>query len=120
MNDELELFSKTQDPDHFKSALQIHQELEGKNSPVLQELAVNTKQLFQQGFQFADVAKYEHVEKLLTDVQNAQDNLNNNQDNEVLMNKFIQTCKTVRKQLKKQYGDQWNDPGAQYEDEKDE
>ena len=50
MNDELELFSKTQDPDHFKSALQIHQELEEKNSPGLQELAVNTKQLFQQGF----------------------------------------------------------------------
>ena len=35
MNDELDLFSKTQDPDHFKSALQIHQELEDKNSPGL-------------------------------------------------------------------------------------
>ena len=111
MKEELTLFSKTLDPDHFKNAAAIRNELVDQNHPQ-PELVINTKQLYEKAFEFPKVATYDDVQNLLTEVQNSQDNLNQNQDNEVLMQKFVQTATKIKENFKKSYGEQWNDPGA--------
>ena len=77
MKEELDLFSRTQDPDHFKAAIALRNELNEEGHPQ-KELIVNTKELFEAGFAFKNVAEYDHVVQMLSDVGNAQDNLNNN------------------------------------------
>ena len=45
MNDEFDLFSKTQDPEHYKNAIDVRNQLieENHDQP---ELIINTKELF--------------------------------------------------------------------------
>ena len=84
MKEELGLFSRTQDPKHFRNAIQVRNQLENEDHQQ-PDLVVDTKELFAKGFTFENVAQYDHVVAQLTEVQNAQDNLNNNQDNDTLM-----------------------------------
>ena len=109
MSTELDLFQKTLEPKHFTAALQLRNELIDENHPQ-EELTVNTKDLYEKGFQFPAVTEYDNVVAQLTEVLNAQDNLNQNQDNPVLLDTFINTAQKVNKNFKKAYGDQWVDP----------
>ena len=84
MNDELALFAKTQVPDHFRAAIQLRNELEQQDHKQ-PDLAVNTKALFEKGFKFDGVSQYDNVVNQLTEVLNAQENLNNNPNNDVLL-----------------------------------
>ena len=83
MTDEIDLFSRTQKPENYKNAKDVRNTLIEQNHDQ-PEQAINTKELFQKGFQFPNVAEYEHVVNLLTEVQTAQENLNNNQDSTIL------------------------------------
>ena len=110
MKEEVSLFSRTMDRAHWTSALDMKKELEDTVKTPIDELRINTKDLIEQGFQFPNVATYDNVVAQLTDVQNVQDNLNQNEDSEPLMRKFIQVVTRVKKNLKKSYSDQWTDP----------
>ena len=110
MKEEVSLFSRTLDRAHWTSALEMKKELEDTVKTPVDELKINTKDLLEQGFQFPNVATYDNVVAQLTDVQNVQDNLNQNEDSEPLMRKFIEVVSRVKKNLKKSYSDQWVDP----------
>jgi hypothetical protein len=60
MKEELALFSRTQDADHIMSAIALRNEL-GEEGHPQQELLINTKELFEKGFSYPNVAEYEHV-----------------------------------------------------------
>ena len=49
---------------------------EKEHLDVKDQLTVNTKELFEAGFQFPSIAQYDNVQTLLTELQNSQDNLN--------------------------------------------
>ena len=108
MNSELLEFSKTLDTEHFQAAVDMRNELleDHINEP---ELVITTKQLYKNAFVFPGVSEYENVNSQLTDVQNAQDNLNQNQDNPVLMDKFVKVATKVRQNFKNAYKDGWID-----------
>jgi len=74
------------------------------------ELVITTKELYKNAFVFPGVSEYDNVNLQLTDVQNAQDNLNQNQDNPVLMDKFLKVANKVRVNFKNAYKDGWIDP----------
>ena len=77
MKEEMLEFSKTQDGDHLESALKMRDGLQEKEHlDVKDQLTVNTKELFEAGFQFPSIAQYDNVQTLLTELQNSQDNLN--------------------------------------------
>lgn len=118
LKEETDLFSRTQDPDHFRNAVALKNELNEEGHPQ-SDILINTKELFEKGFSFNNVAEYDHVVQLLADVQNSQENLSQNEENQTLMDNFVATCKKVRKNLKSQYKEGWNDPGASYEDDDD-
>ena len=60
MKEELAMFSKTLDPDHLKSCIEVREELlEGNNS--VEDLQINTKELYEKGFKFPHVVEYDHV-----------------------------------------------------------
>lgn len=56
------------------------------------------------------MAQYEHVQSQLSELQSAQDNLNQNQENPILQDKFIRVATKVRNNFLQAYKDQWNDP----------
>ena len=43
---------------------------------VRDQITVNSKELFEAGFQFPSIVQYDNVQTLLTELQNSQDNLN--------------------------------------------
>ena len=61
MKEELLLFSKTLDPEHLKSCIELREELlEGNNS--VEDLTINTKEMYESGFKFQHVVEYDHVQ----------------------------------------------------------
>ena len=68
----MEEFSKNQDRDHLESALKMRDSLqENENLHVQDQLVVNSKDLFEAGFQFPSIAQYDNVQNMLTELQNA-------------------------------------------------
>ena len=47
---------------------------------------------------------------MLTEVLNSQDNLNQNLDNPILIDKFAKSTDKVRKNFKSNYSTTWTDP----------
>ena len=72
------MFSRTLDEEHWKNAIKVKTELEENDHLTDLQLMINTKDLIEQGFQFPKVATYDNVVSQLTEVQNAEDNLNQN------------------------------------------
>mmetsp|Transcript_9295 Transcript_9295/g.15656 ORF Transcript_9295/g.15656 Transcript_9295/m.15656 type:complete len:98 (+) Transcript_9295:229-522(+) len=75
MKEEMSLFSRTLDSDHLDNAKSMWKELDEENH-TQPDLQITSKELFEAGFQFQSVAAYENVQAQLTELQNAQDNLN--------------------------------------------
>ena len=73
-------------------------------------LQVNTKEIFEKGFQFPDVAKNDEAVNILEPIDIAQKNLNSNPDNKMLMDKFISTAQSTIKNLSSEFKDFWTDP----------
>ena len=78
MKEEMTLFSKTQDKQHLDDALKMRDALQEKDhlQNLGESLVINTKELFEAGFQFPNIAQYDNVQNQLTEILNAQDNLN--------------------------------------------
>ena len=64
------MFSKDFDKDHLKNAMEMKQALLDNNNNI-EEILINTKDLFEAGFQFPNVAQYEHVQTQLSELQSA-------------------------------------------------
>ena len=68
---------RDQDKDHLEDALKMRDALvEKEHLDLHEQLIINTKELFEAAFQFPSVAQYDNVQNQLTEVLNAQDNLN--------------------------------------------
>ena len=61
MKEEISLFSRDLDPDHLKDALEIKYELVDLDIPT-EDILINTKELYELGFKFPNVATYDNVQ----------------------------------------------------------
>ena len=109
IKDEVLMFSKSLDKEHLKNAIEMKQTLQEQNNNI-EDIQISTKDLYENAFQFPNVAQYEHVQSQLSELQSAQDNLNQNQENPILQNKFVRIATKVRDNFNKAYKDQWTDP----------
>ena len=100
----------------FESIQKLQNEFDVKDEEV-PILKVNTTQLFEKGFKFDSVSKYEFSQEQLNTIEAAEKNFNNNLDNEKVRDAFIQTATEVAKNLKEKYGEQWVQPGQQMNSE---
>lgn len=105
------MFSKSLDKSHLKNAIEMKQSLVEQNLNI-EDVQINTKELYENAFQFPNVAQYEHVQTQLSELQSVQDNLNQNQDNPINQDKFIRVATKVKKNFIKAYKDQWTDPAV--------
>jgi len=88
--------------------------IENENVPKeeLDKVKINTKSLFQKGFQFAEVARNDYAAEQLEELEIAEKNFNANPDNQDLLGTFLNTATTVKTKLSTKYQDQWSDPAA--------
>lgn len=86
--------------------------IENENVPKedLDKVKIDTKNLFQKGFQFAEVARNDYAAEQLEELEIAEKNFNSNLDNVDLLGTFLNTATTVKKNLMTKYQDQWSDP----------
>ena len=72
--------------------------MENENVPKedLDKVRINTKSLFQKGFQFAEVARNDYAAGQLEELEIAEKNFNSNLDNKDLLGTFINTANTVK------------------------
>ena len=76
-------------------------------------MKANSKELFQKSFSFPEISKNDEVLAILSDLDIAQGNLNENPDNEGLLQKYISTAQIATKNLGKQFAEFWTNPGAE-------
>lgn len=62
-------------------------------------LKVDSRKFFEQKFKFPEVAKNDYAVAWLDKLEDAQINLNNNSDNKILLNKFIETAQDTAEHL---------------------
>lgn len=88
MNKEWQSFCQTLKVKHWKKAQQIWSKLDdlGFKQPPLK---ANTKELFKNNFNFDTIATNDDTVAILQDLDIAENNLNQNPDNKILVNKFI-------------------------------
>ena len=64
-------------------------------------LKVDSRKIFENQFAFAEVAKNDYAIAQLENLETAQINLNNNSDNKILLDRFIQTAQDTAENLLK-------------------
>jgi hypothetical protein len=67
MKDEVLMFSKSLDTDHLLSAIELRKDLLDSNLNV-EDIAINTKELYENSFTFPNVSQYDHVQSQLTEI----------------------------------------------------
>ena len=120
---QMEKFSKSLSREDFESALTMKTELiEGENvaKEELDKVKVSSRALFQKGFAFAEVARNDYAAGQLDELEIAEKNFNANMDNKDLLDSFLGTATTVKKNLQSKYADQWTEPTAAADAPKDE
>ena len=60
MKEEISLFSRDLEPEHLTNALEIKDELVDLDIPS-EDILINTKELYELGFKFPNVATYDNV-----------------------------------------------------------
>ena len=60
MKEEISLFSRDLEPEHLTNALEIKDELTDIDIPS-EDILINTKELYELGFKFPNVATYDNV-----------------------------------------------------------
>tara|TARA_B110000305_G_C19412044_1_gene625987 strand:- start:1094 stop:1657 length:564 start_codon:yes stop_codon:yes gene_type:complete len=120
---QMEKFSKSLAREDFESALTMKTELiESENvaKEELDKVKVSSRALFQKGFAFAEVARNDYAAGQLDELEIAEKNFNANMDNKDLLDSFLGTATTVKKNLQSKYADQWTEPTAAADAPKDE
>jgi hypothetical protein len=109
---QVDMFSRTLDPRHWTNVLNITKamrEKQGSNP----KLEVHTWELYNRGFSFPRVRRYNYVNENMDMLEHFQDNLNTNISNSVHMANFLRVANTVRKNFNDKYHDgEFDDPGA--------
>merc|ERR1712166_144710 len=88
---QVDMFSRTFDPRHWKNALAIA----GKIGNKAKGLKVHAWELYDKAFTFPRVRRYNMVNDNMDMLEHFQDNLNTNISNEVNMERFLRAAKTV-------------------------
>ena len=112
---QIEKFSRSLVREDFESALQMKTDLlenEAVPKEELDKTKIGTKALYQKGFQFAEVARNDYAAEQLDELEIAEKNFNANMDNKDLLDSFLATAATVKKNLQSKYQDQWTEPAA--------
>jgi hypothetical protein len=78
----------------------------------LDKTKIATRALYQKGFQFAEVARNDYAAEQLEELEIAEKNFNANIDNKDLLESFLNTAASVKKNLQSKYQDQWTEPAA--------
>ena len=68
-------------------------------------MKINTRELFEKGFNFEDMAKFDFSSELLEKLDADQKNLNNDIDNPELVTVFLRTANEVSKKFGEKYSD---------------
>ncbi len=106
---QLDYFSRRLDMKYYENAMKIYSELkkQGKNPKV----AIHTFELYDAGFSFPRVRRYDFVNQALEAVQHYQDNLNQNFTNGLHVANFLKAAKATQKSLNDKYHDgEFSDP----------
>merc|ERR1719240_1379830 len=112
---QIEKFSRSLVREDFESALQMKTDLmenEGVTKEELDKTRIATRALYQKGFQFAEVARNDYAAEQLDELEIAEKNFNANMDNKDLLDTFLSTAASVKKNLQSKYQDQWTEPAA--------
>lgn len=112
---QIEKFSRSLAREDFESALQMKTDLmenEGVTKEELDKTRIGTRSLYQKGFQFAEVARNDYAAEQLDELEIAEKNFNANMDNKDLLENFLNTAASVKKNLQSKYQDQWTEPAA--------
>lgn len=111
----MEKFSRSLAHEDFDTALQMKTDLmenEGVPKEELDKARISTRALYQKGFQFAEVARNDYAAEQLDELEIAEKNFNSNMDNKDLLETFLNTAASVKKNLQSKYQDQWTEPAA--------
>jgi hypothetical protein len=65
----------------------------------LDKVKIDTKNLFQKGFSFAEVARNDYAAEQLEELEIAEKNFNSNLDNVDLLGTFLNTAQSVKSKL---------------------
>lgn len=84
------MFSRNCDLKHYKNAQEIQKEIGGELPKI------HSWELFDGGFSFARVRRYDFVEDNMNMLEHFQDNLNMNRANSQNAANFARVCKTVQ------------------------
>ena len=120
MKEDLDNFSRTFESKKFQKALKTYHKLENGGYLELNEISavkVNSFELFKKGFKFENMCQNEDAAALLEELDIAQNNLNNNLTNGMLLDSFVKVAQKAQKTLKNKYNETWVDPKDQVQNE---
>jgi hypothetical protein len=109
---QVDMFSRTLDPRHWTNVVNIADAIHDKTgaSP---KLAVHTWELYNGGFSFPRVRRYNFVNENMDMLEHFQDNLNTNISNSIHMQNFLRVSNTIRRNFNAKYHDgEFDDPGT--------
>ena len=105
---QVDMFSRTFDPRHWKNALNIADKLGAKAQG---SLKVHAWELYDKSFTFPRVRRYNFVNDNMDMLEHFQDNLNTNISNQVNMDRFLRVANTVRTNISTKYHNgEFDDP----------
>jgi hypothetical protein len=109
MNKQWKMFCQTLRMPYWNKAQKIYSKLDkmGFNEPLLK---ANTKELYVNAFNFNSIATNDDSVAIMSDLDTAQNNLNANPNNEILLKKYVDSALGAAKELHSRYSDFWNDP----------
>jgi len=114
---ELDYFSRSYDIKHYNNAVKIYNELKGDG--LNPRMFVTSWELYDRGFSFPRVRRYDLVQQHMDLLQHFEDNLNQNFMNSQHLANFIKVGKSAQKALNEKYHDgEFSDP-ALYDPEAD-
>ena len=103
---QVDMFSRTFDPRHWKNAVNIAAKLKNPKG-----LKVHAWELYDKAFTFPRVRRYNFVNDNMDMLEHFQDNLNTNITNEVNMERFLRAANTVRTNISTKYHNgEFDDP----------
>jgi len=103
---QVDMFSRTFDPRHWKNAVNIAGKLKNPKG-----LKVHAWELYDKSFTFPRVRRYNFVNDNMDMLEHFQDNLNTNITNEVNMERFLRAANTVRTNISTKYHNgEFDDP----------
>jgi len=103
---QVDMFSRTLDPRHWKNATNIAKKLKNPKG-----VKIHTWELMDKAFTFPRVRRYNFVNDNMDMLEHFQDNVNTNITNEVNMERFLRAAQTVKANIAAKYHNgEFDDP----------